>query len=156
MPSKIHQYMAEAIKLAEECRISNDVPIGCVIIKNDEIIGRGRNRVEEKSNATMHAEIEAINQAISAVGDKNLSGCEMFVTLEPCSMCAGASVLARIDKIYFGAFDQKTGAAGSKFNIAMSNELNHNCEVYGGIMEDECSKLLKDFFKDIRKSKNAK
>lgn len=148
--------MAEAIKLAEECKLSNDVPIACVIVKNGEIIGSGRNRVEEKSNATMHAEIEAINNAISAIGDKNLSGCEMFVTLEPCSMCAGASVLARIDIIYFGAYDSKSGAAGSKFNIAKSNELNHNCEVYGGIMEDECSKLLKDFFIEIRKSKNAK
>lgn len=148
--------MNESLKLASECSQSSDVPIGCVVVKDGQIIGKGRNRVEESRNSINHAEIEAINQALDFLGGKHLIDCDIYVTLEPCSMCAGAIVLARMRRVYFGAFDLKTGACGSVFNVVHSNKLNHKCDVYGGILEEECSDLLKIFFRKIRKEKYAK
>lgn len=154
--SDYNKYMAIALDEASKCLETGDVPVGCVIVYNDEIIGRAGNKIEASGNPLMHAEITAINEAVANIGHKHLIGCEMYITLEPCAMCAGAIVLARINKLIYGAYDPKTGAAGSLYSICDDLRLNHRCDVIGGIMEDECSILLKSFFSEIRKKKNAK
>ena len=154
--SDYNKYMAIALDEASKCIESGDVPVGCVIVHNDEIIARAGNKIEASGNPLMHAEIAAVNQAVANIGHKHLLGCEMYITLEPCAMCAGAIVLARIDKLIYGAYDPKTGAAGSLYSICDDMRLNHRCDVISGIMEEECSILLKSFFSEIRKKKNAK
>ena len=143
--------MLKAIELAKEAADEGEVPVGAVVVKNGEIIATGRNRRESKKNALCHAEIEAINNACKALGGWRLFQCELYVTLEPCPMCAGAIINSRIKSIYFGAYDQKAGSFGS---IADFNRIpyNHKPEVYGGIMESECKTLLTDFFKSLRKN----
>lgn len=148
--------MALAIELAKLSNEHEDVPIGALIVHNDEIIGRGYNQIEKLNNSIVHAEIIAINDAISNFGYKHLLDCSLYVTLEPCSMCAGAIVLARISNLIYGAKDPKSGACGSLFNIPQDERLNHRVNIISGVKEDECSQLLKDFFKELRKTGNGK
>lgn len=143
------EFMAEALKLANEAFLDGEVPVGAVIVKNGEIIARGRNMREKKQNALSHAEIEAINNACEALGSWRLDDCELYVTLEPCPMCAGAIINARIKTLVFGAYDSKMGSIDSVVNLC-DYPYNHKVEVYGGICEDECKKLLEEFFKTLR------
>lgn len=141
--------MTEAISLAKEAGEMGEVPVGAVIVKNGEIIARGKNEREAKQNALSHAEIEAINNACKNTGSWRLEDCEMYVTLEPCPMCAGAIINSRIKTLVFGAYDSKMGSIDSVINLC-DLPYNHKVEVYGGIMEDECLDLLKNFFKTLR------
>lgn len=143
-------YMREALTLAGECIPHGDVPVGCVVISPDgAIIGRGRNRREELGLATAHAEVEAINEACAALGSWRLEGCRLYVTLEPCPMCAGAIINARIKELYFGAREGKSGCCGSILNL-FCEPFNHHPRVYGGLLEEECRALLEDFFRALR------
>lgn len=137
--------MKEALLLAKEAISSGDVPVGCVIVQNGRIVGRGRNRREECRNALLHAEIAAINDACRALGRWRLDDCALYVTLEPCPMCAGAILNARIPQIYYGAKDPKGGAVGGVINLFEEN-FNHKPAVVPGILKEECAALLKDFF----------
>lgn len=143
--------MIEALRLARTAGEKGEVPVGAVIVKDGEIISVGVNMREEKQNALSHAEIEAINNACKTLGSWRLDGCEMYVTLEPCPMCAGAIINSRIKTLVFGAFDSKVGSADSVINL-FDYPYNHKVEVYGGICEDECLTLLKDFFKNLREN----
>lgn len=143
------KFMKEALILAEEAGKEGEVPVGAVIVRNGEIIARGRNMRESKKNALSHAEIEAINSACKALGDWRLNYCEMYVTLEPCPMCAGAIINARIKTLVFGAYDSKMGSIDSVTNLC-NMPFGHKIEVYGGIMEDKCLEVLKKFFKSLR------
>ena len=145
--------MNEALLLAKECLEDNEVPVGAVICRNGEIVGRGRNRRETGRNALYHAEIEAIDSACKKLGGWRLWECEMFVTLEPCPMCAGAIMNSRIKKVTFGAYDRKNGAAGTVTDL-FSLPFAYKPEVEGGVMEDECVKILTGFFSDLRSRKN--
>jgi len=143
-------YMSIALKLAYEAGEDDEAPVGCVVVDpNGAVIGRGRNRREKKQLATAHAEIEAIEDACNTLGDWRLSGCSLYVTLEPCPMCAGAVIMSRIDKIFYGARDELTGSCGSVLNIFMES-YGHSTEVTGGILADECGGLLSAFFKNLR------
>lgn len=144
------KYMQKAIDLAKIAESNGDVPIGCIIVHNDEIIGEGYNRVEIDKNSTKHAEMIAIDQAVNNIGYKHLLDCTLFVNLEPCSMCAGAIVLSRIPNVYIGTKDPKTGAGGSLINILNNEKLNHRCLVDFGILEQECSQMIKSFFRKLR------
>lgn len=152
-PEMFEKFMRAALKQAEKSLKTGDVPVGAVVVYNGEIIAKGYNQIEKKSNAIQHAEIIAINSAIKKYGHKHLLDCDLYVTLEPCSMCAGAIVLARLKRIFIGTDDPKTGGGGSIFNILNSPRLNHRCEVISGILQDECSAILKNFFKELRKNK---
>ncbi len=144
------EFMKEALILAQKAFDDGEVPVGAVVVRKGEIVGRGRNRREKGKNALYHAEIEAINNACKALGGWRLWECELYVTLEPCPMCAGAIVNARIPQVYFGAYDVKNGCCGSITNILeLQNGYHPACE--GGIMEAECASLLSDFFKRLRK-----
>ncbi len=144
-------YMTDAIFQAKKAAAIGEVPIGAVIVQNGKIIARGYNKRETKKNALLHAEIDAIGKACRRLGGWRLPDCEMYVTLEPCPMCMGAIISARIDKLYFGAYDEKSGACGSTCDL--SSLLPHKVEVTGGVMMDDCVRLLKDFFKNLRDSK---
>ena len=144
------KFMREALDLAGKAGGGGDVPVGCVIVSPDgEIIGRGQNRREEKNQATAHAEIEAIENACAAIGDWRLEDCTLYVTLEPCPMCAGAIINARIGTLVFGAKDENTGSCGSVINL-FEERYGHRPAIYGGVMEKECAALLSDFFKTLR------
>lgn len=144
--------MKRAIELARLSALEGEVPVGAVVVKDNEIVGEGRNRRELGKNALYHAELEAIDKACKKLGGWRLWQCELYVTLEPCPMCAGAIINARIKTVYFGAFDKKAGSFGS---IADFNSIpyNHKPEIISGIMEEECSNLLTDFFKKLRENK---
>lgn len=142
-------YMQRALALAKEAFDEGEVPVGAVIIRNGEIISEGRNRREKGKNALYHAEIEAIDKACRALGGWRLWDCELYVTLEPCPMCAGAIVNARIPKVYFGSYDTKNGCCGSVVDLFSFKE-NFRPECQGGIMEEECQNLIKEFFKKLR------
>ena len=142
-------FMSKAIALAKEAYQSGEVPVGAVIVKNGEIIGMGFNRRETEKNSLMHAEISAIDEACKTLGDWRLSGCTMYVTLEPCPMCAGAIINARIDRVVFGAADKKAGCLGSVIDL-FSLPFNHKPDVFFGVLEDECKKILEDFFLKLR------
>lgn len=144
--------MAEAITLAKKAEALGEVPVGAVIEKDGRIIGRGYNTTESGKDPTAHAEMAAIREAASELGGWRLLGCNMYVTCEPCAMCAGAMVLARIKKVVIGAADPKSGACGSVFNIASDSRLNHCVEVETGVMREECERMMKDFFKKRRKN----
>lgn len=148
-------YMEEALREAAEAAAIGEVPVGAVVVKDGEIIARAHNMVETHGRSSGHAEMLAIEAAEEAVGGKWLAGCTLYVTLEPCSMCAGAMVLARIDRLVIGAMDPKNGACGSIFNVANNERLNHRIQVESGILEEECAKILKDFFREMRISKAA-
>ncbi|MBR2674399.1 MAG: tRNA adenosine(34) deaminase TadA [Mogibacterium sp.] len=143
-------FMLEALKEAEAASNEGEVPVGAVIVKDGEIIARAHNRVERDSSSSAHAEMLAIEKAEKALGGKWLIGADMYVTLEPCSMCAGALVLSRLQRLVIGAADPKTGACGSMLNIAANDKLNHRIEIKRGVLEEECSQLLKEFFKAKR------
>lgn len=145
------RYMLEALIEAQAGAEEGEVPVGAVIVKDEAVIAKTHNLIESRGRSSAHAEMLAIEAAENAIGAKWLTGCTMYVTLEPCSMCAGAMILARIDRLVYGAEDPKTGACGSLFNIAGSDSLNHRIEVTGGVLEKECSEILKDFFKARRK-----
>ena len=148
------KFMQEALKEAQKAYKKLEVPVGAVIVKNGEIIAKAHNLKETKKDTTKHAEILAIQRASKKIGAWRLLDCEMYVTLEPCSMCAGAIINSRIKKIYIGANDEKTGAAGSVFNLFEDYTFNHKVEVQKGILKEDCEKILKNFFKELRKLKN--
>ncbi len=149
MPGK---YMKEALKEAKKAYNKKEVPVGAVIVKDGKIIARAHNLKETKLDTTKHAEILAIQKASKKLKAWRLKDCEMYITLEPCSMCAGAIISSRIKKIYIGTMDPKTGACGSVLNLLEYN-FNHKVEVETGIMQQECEYILKDFFKKLRKKK---
>ncbi len=128
------------------------MPVGAVIVRDGAVIGRGRNRREQDNDPTAHAEVMAIRQAAAAVGVWRLTGCTLYVTIEPCPMCAGALVLARIDRLVYGAADPKTGAAGSLWNIVQDRRLNHRLEITAGVLEPECRDLIRSFFQQRRET----
>lgn len=143
-------FMREALKEAQKAYDQAEVPIGAVVVLNGEIIGRGYNLREKEQDATLHAEIKAIRQANQHLGSWRLEDCELFVTLEPCPMCSGAMILARLKKVTFGAFDPKAGTAGTFMNLLQDERFNHQVEVEQGILEDECKEILQIFFKGLR------
>ena len=146
-------YMSEALKQARKAAEEDEVPVGCVIVRDRKIIARAHNQVERLNDPTAHAEMIAITSAANYLGSKWLNGVSIYVTIEPCSMCAGAFVLARIKRLIYGADDPKTGACGSVENIINNKKLNHRITVKKGILEKESSSLLKDFFKKKRGKK---
>lgn len=148
------EFMQEALREAEKALSIGEVPIGAVIEKDGVIIGRGHNMTETSKDPTAHAEILAIREAAEKLGGWRLLGCRMYVTTEPCSMCAGATVLARIHKVFIGTPDPKTGACGSLMNIMQDERLNHYVQIETGIMQQECEKIMKSFFRKLRKKKS--
>ena len=146
-------YMKEAIKQAKKAYKIEEVPIGCVIVYENKIIARAYNKRNYKKNTLAHAELFAIDKASKALGDWRLEGCTMYVTLEPCQMCAGAIVQARIDKVVIGTMNPKAGCGGSILNLLEMEEFNHQVEVVRGVCEEECQSLLQDFFKELRDKK---
>lgn len=147
------QYMIEAIKEAEKARALEEIPVGAIIVRDNKIIARGYNQKETLKNPLKHAEIIAIEKAAEILGGWRLIDCEMYVTLEPCAMCAGAIVQSRIEKLYIGTEDYKTGACGSTLNIVNYEGYNHQVEVEFGVLREECSQIIKSFFKDLRNQK---
>ena len=147
------KYMREALKLAKKAAGIDEVPIGCVIVHENKIIARGYNRRNTDKSTLAHAEIMAIKKASRVIGDWRLEDCTMYITLEPCQMCAGAIVQARIPKVVMGTMNAKAGCAGSVINILQMDGLNHKVEIVKGVMEYECKKIIQDFFKDLRERK---
>lgn len=151
----MNEFMLVALKLAQKAYKKGEVPIGAVIVKEGKIIAKAYNNREKTQNAINHAEIIVINKACKKLKSWRLDGCELYCTLEPCFMCSGAILNARIKTLYFGAYEQKSGSASSKFNLFEDTGHNHKCEVVGGIMEQDCKKLMQDFFANLRiKDKN--
>jgi len=147
------EYMQEALREAQLAFDKGEIPVGAVIVKDGRIVGRGHNTTESDKDPTCHAEISAIRDASRNLGGWRLFGCHMYVTTEPCAMCAGAIVLARIDKLIIGTMDPKAGACGSLRNIVCDERLNHQVELTVGVMQEECSDILKRFFRQLRKNK---
>ena len=145
----MRKYMEQAVLLAQKAGLEGEIPVGAVIVQNGEIIATGRNRRETEKNALGHAEIEAIYNACKRLGRWRLDDCELYVTLEPCPMCAGAIINARFKKLVYGAYDDKAGSCDSVVNL-FSLPYNHKPEIWSGICEQECSKILSDFFKNMR------
>lgn len=143
-------YMSEALKQACDAFEKDEVPVGAVIVHKGRIIARAHNQIETLKDPTAHAEMIAVTQAAAYLGSERLTDCSIYVTIEPCSMCAGALVLARVKNIFYGAQDPKTGACGSVFNIAGSNKLNHSIKVTGGVLAQECGSVLTEFFREKR------
>ena len=149
------KYMEEALRLAKKAADAGEVPVGAVIVRNGEIISVGINRREEGKNALYHAELEAIDNACKKLHGWRLPECELYVTLEPCPMCAGAIINSRIEKVFFGAYDKKAGSVRSLVRL-FDLPYNHRPEVIGGIMEEECAAVLSEFFRNLREKKNNK
>ena len=147
------KYMKEAVRQARKAALLGEVPIGCIIVYQEKVIARGYNCRNTKKTVLGHAEITAIRKACKKLGDWRLEDCTMYVTLEPCPMCAGAIVQARIPRLVLGARNPKAGCAGSILNILQEERLNHQVEVIPGVMEEECSGIMKDFFRELRQSK---
>lgn len=143
-------FMTQALEEAKKSLEKDEIPIGCVLVKDGEIIGRGHNAREELNQAIMHAEIMAIQEANQAVGNWRLLDATLFVTIEPCVMCSGAIGLARIPQVVYGAVNQKFGAAGSLYDILTDSRLNHRVEVEKGVLEEECAQIMQDFFRKRR------
>jgi len=143
------EYMRQALELARLAMAEGEVPVGCVIVRDGAVVGRGRNRREEKQATASHAEMEAIAQANEHLGTWRLDDCELYVTLEPCPMCAGAIVNARIPAVYYGAKDDKAGCCGSVLNL-FEERFNHHPRIYGRVLEAECAALLQEFFQSLR------
>ena len=150
------KYMKEALRQAKKAYALGEVPIGCVIVHEGKIIGRGYNRRNTDKNTLAHAEITAINKASRKLGDWRLEGCTLYVTLEPCQMCAGAIVQARIDEVVMACMNPKAGCAGSVLNLLQMAEFNHQVEIEKGVLEEECSMMLSDFFRELREKKKRK
>lgn len=147
----MNKFMYEAIAEAKRAAKESEVPVGAIVVKDGIIVARAHNLTEKNQNPTHHAEMLAINIALENLGTKNLSGCELYVTLEPCAMCIGACALCKIDKVYFGAYDTKSGACGGKCDVLREGCFDYKTEIFGGIEETECKKILTDFFETIRK-----
>lgn len=150
------KYMKEAIKQAKKAAAIEEVPIGCVIVCENKIIARGYNKRNLKKNTLAHAEIIAMNKASKVIGDWRLEGCTMYVTLEPCPMCAGAIVQARIPRVVIGSMNPKAGCAGSVLNVLQTEGFNHQVELETGVLGMECSEMLSSFFRELRKLKKAR
>ena len=153
MASKLtedEKYMKQALRLAKKAMDSGDVPIGCIIVYDGKVIARGYNRRNKEKQSLAHAELIAIRKASKVIGDWRLEECKMYVTLEPCQMCAGAIVQARIPEVVIGCMNPKAGCAGSIINLLDMQEFNHQVKVTRGVLEEECSVLLKNFFKELR------
>ena len=148
-------FMKEALKEAKKAYKKLEVPVGCVIVKDGKIIARAHNLKETKYDTTKHAEILAIQKASKKLESWRLIDCDMYVTLEPCPMCAGAIIQSRIKNLYYGASDEKTGAVGSVLNLMENFKFNHIVNVEKGILKNDCENLLKDFFRELRKSKKG-
>jgi tRNA(Arg) A34 adenosine deaminase TadA len=146
------RYMGEALVLARAAQARGEVPVGAIVVRDGAIIGRGGNAPIAANDPTAHAEIAALRDAARALGNYRLPGCSLYVTLEPCTMCVGAILHARIARLVFGARDPKTGACGSVVDLFGEPRLNHHATVLGGVLADECGKLLSDFFSDLRSS----
>lgn len=147
------RFMLEAVSEAEKAAYGEEIPIGCVVVRGGEIIARGRNTKECNKNSLFHAEINAMNSACGAVGEKYLTDCAVFVTLEPCAMCAGAMLNYRVAELYFGAYEPKSGCAGSLYNLLTDGRFNHTVKVEGGVLEERCAGIMKEFFAQRRKKK---
>ena len=150
------RYMKEAIRQAKKAAALREVPIGCVIVKDGKIIARGYNRRNTDKNTLSHAELNAIRKASRVTGDWRLEGCTMYVTLEPCQMCAGALVQSRIDEVVIGCMNPKAGCAGSVINLLDMEGFNHRVKITRGVLEEECSVMLSEFFKELRNIKKMK
>lgn len=148
-----NKFMTLAIELAKQCAEVDEVPVGAVLVKDGEVIASSGNAKERENNALMHAEMIVLAEGAKKLGNWWLEDCELYVTLEPCPMCAGAMVNSRIRALYFGAYDAKSGACGSKVNLLKEGLFNHNISVSGGHQKEECAALLSDFFRTKRKSK---
>ncbi len=149
------EYMQKALELAREAAAEGEVPVGAVVVRGDTVVGVGRNRRETGKNALAHAELEAIHNACRTLGGWRLSGCDLYVTLEPCPMCAGAIINSRIDRVFYGAADPKAGSCGSLVTL-FDLPYNHRPETVGGVLQDECGALLTSFFADLRKRRIQK
>lgn len=149
------KYMKEALKQAHKAYKINEVPIGCVIVSRDAIIARAYNKRNTKKNPLAHAELSAIHKASKKTGDWRLEDCTMYVTLEPCQMCAGAIVQSRMKRIVIGSMNPKAGCGGSVINLLQMKEFNHQVEIERGVLKEECSSLLSSFFKELRNEKKA-
>lgn len=147
------KYMKEALRQAKKAYALEEVPIGCVIVYEDRIIARGYNKRNTKGNTLAHAEIIAINKASRKLGDWRLEGCTMYITLEPCQMCAGAIVQSRIPRVVIGSMNPKAGCAGSVLNLLQMPQFNHQVEIIPGVLEKECSEMLRSFFQELRAKK---
>lgn len=147
------RYMKEAIRQAKKAAKIGEVPIGCVIVFENRIIARGYNKRNTKKNTLAHAEIIAMNKASKVIGDWRLEGCTMYVTLEPCQMCAGAIVQARMDRVVVGTMNKKAGCCGSVLNLLNMPEFNHQVELITGVLQEECSEVISTFFKELREQK---
>lgn len=143
-------FVREALRYAQKAYEAGEVPVGAVVVREGRIIARAYNQVELLKDATAHAEMLALTQAEAAVGDWRLTDCDLFVTKEPCAMCAGAIVHVRLRRLIFGCADQRAGAAGSVFNLLQLPSLNHRCEITSGVLENECAAILQDFFRKRR------
>lgn len=150
------RYMKEALKQAKKAALIDEVPIGCVIVHDEKIIARGYNKRNKLYSTLGHAEISAIKKASKVLGDWRLEECTMYVTLEPCPMCAGAIVQARIPKVVIGAMNPKAGCAGSILNMFQIKEFNHQVESVDGVLQEECRLMMKNFFKELREKKKIK
>ena len=150
------KYMKEAIRQAKKAYAIGEVPIGCVIVRDGKIISRGYNRRTIDKNTLAHAELAAIKKASKKLDDWRLEGCTMYVTLEPCQMCAGALVQSRIDRVVVGCMNPKAGCAGSILNLLQMPEFNHQVELETGVLEEDCSQMMKDFFRELRETKKLK
>ena len=147
------KFMREAIRQAKKAYLLEEVPIGCVIVHDGKIIARGYNRRNTDKNTLAHAEITAIRKAAKKLGDWRLEGCTMYITLEPCPMCAGAIVQARVDRVVIGSMNAKAGCAGSVLNLLQEQRFNHQVETTYDVLHDECSQMLSGFFRDLRERK---
>lgn len=156
MMSKEERFMKQALKQAKKAYDIDEVPIGCVIVQDDKIIARGYNRRNTDKSVLAHAEIAAISKACKKTGDWRLEDCTLYVTLEPCQMCAGAIVQARIPRVVVGAMNPKAGCAGSVINVLQMKQFNHQCELETGILGEECKNMMTRFFEELRESKNKK
>jgi tRNA(adenine34) deaminase len=143
-------FMKEALRLAEKARVAEEVPVGAVVVRNGKIISRGYNQVELLKDATAHAEMLALTAAEAAVGDWRLTDCDLYVTKEPCPMCAGAIVHTRIRRLIFGCPDVRAGAAGTVMNLLQDSALNHQCQITSGVLQNQSAGLLQDFFREKR------
>jgi tRNA(adenine34) deaminase len=143
-------FMREALRQAQKAYAAHEVPVGAVIVREGKIIARAHNQVELLKDATAHAEMLALTQAEAAVGDWRLTDCDLYVTKEPCSMCAGALVHTRVRRVIFGCTDPSAGAAGSVLNLLQMQSLNHRCEITSGVLQKECARILQDFFRKRR------
>jgi tRNA(adenine34) deaminase len=147
-------FMREALRLAKKAYAAEEVPVGAVVVREGRVIARAYNQVELLKDATAHAEMLALTQAEAAVGDWRLTDCDLYVTKEPCIMCAGAVVHARVRRVVFGCADERAGAAGSILNVLQMPTLNHRCDISSGVLQNECAAILQDFFRKRRKPRD--